>query len=1448
MADQPAACPNCGARLVLGSPIGGLCPRCLVLLAVEPRDEPVSDQSFDVAFGPYRLLEQVGEGGMGVVYRAQQEHPIRRIVALKVVKPGRDSRHVLSRFDSERQALAILNHPNIATVFDAGVTADGRPYFVMEYVPGLPVTAFADQNALPIRARLELFLQLCEGIEHAHQKGLIHRDLKPTNILVTAQDDRPVVKIIDFGVAKAIGPHLSADTVETQDGALLGTPEYMSPEQAGLTDAGVDTRTDIYSLGLVLYELLVGALPFDGRELRRRAVLDMLRVIREEDPPRLSQRLTRQSDAEVQEIARRRLTEPRMLIRQLRGDLEWITSRALEKEPARRYPTASELRADVDRHLRIEAVLARPPSLAYRAGKLARRHRGLAAATLALSVTVVLAAVLSTVFWIRSERARADARRQLVASLVAGGTARMEAWDWAGGLLAFTKALEIEPDAGRQREHRVRIAQVLQRMPRLVRLWAHGQRVTSVDVSAAGTVASGGTDGIVRLWSLSTGRQIGSPLRHGDAINHVAFSADGSLLATASEDGTARIWRASDGTAVGQPMRHEGGVHHVAFSPVSQVVATAGADGRAALWRPGEDRPYAQVTLDTPVRRIVFTKDGSRFAVGAEARDNQPFTVRLWSTSEGTPAGEEIRGQPGWYLGDMDLARDGSYAVTAGDLGCHCALLWDTATGKPVGNLMRHRNAIPTVRFNPSGTQIVTGGYDRIVQVWNVPTAEPAAPAWTISGWPESVSFAPDGQLVASTVNGAVEMIGPGSNAQQRENARLFPTVSHGGPVTSATFDSSGRLLVTASGDGAVRVWDLSPGLVYEAPFAWYASQWCQYVMFSREGRYLASAARIFDTTSGLPVVPPLRAEAMDFHMALSDDGRRVATSGRRLARVWDTATGEPVSPVLAHQGDLGIVRPLVFSPDGRRLLTVSNPGRKGEATLWDIATGAPVITLEHGGDVTAADFSADGARVMTATAERDTNLRIWNIDRRTVTVSGSHPEGVRLAILDRANDRILTVGNDQRALEWQIGSTLTSREALELHSQPTALAIGGQRTRVAGGRGGDVRVRTIRSGAERTTSMAQPGAVMSADISPDAEWLVTSGDDGRVTLWNLRGGEPLLPAYRFGGPIYAARFSVDGGSFAIGGSGAWVHALAADDRPIALLTDIAELLSARQMADVGDSPLRMDDLVARWDRIASADPPDVGRAAPSWYQRQASLALLRANPRLALDHLAALGAVRRLSWTETTIGLAALARDGRWDEAVQKIRGLAAVRDSAPELSFVEAVARRRAGDVQAARTACGEQLARHGTTQNPDRALWIVRICLLDPEATSDARNAMAQLLRQIVDLPSHGTRDSLTGAVAVRSGRLPEAIDALTRAAAAGEKTPHTALFLAMALARMHRTREATAWLLESEKTTWRPANMFFQTVFRETWFEAEAVVLRDEVRQILAGSVGPTTPGK
>jgi serine/threonine protein kinase len=362
--------------------------------------------------GPYRLLQVLGEGGMGEVWLAEQKTPMHRTVALKLIKAGMDTKTVMARFESERQALALMDHPNIAQVYDAGSTPEGRPYFVMEYVPGVPITEYCDRHRLTMKERLELFMQVCDGVQHAHQKAIIHRDLKPSNVLVVEQDAKAVAKIIDFGLAKAVAQRLTDKTFFTEMGVLVGTPEYMSPEQADLREQNVDTRTDVYSLGVILYELLVGALPFDAKTLRAAGLEAILRVIREQEPPKPSTKVRMMGDSSMAS-AEKRKEEPRSLARHLQGELDWITLKALEKERARRYGTASELAADLARYLRNEPVVAGPATAAYRMRKYAARHRfGLGAAA---AVVVLLAgfAVAQAVELrrVRLERDRADRER-----------------------------------------------------------------------------------------------------------------------------------------------------------------------------------------------------------------------------------------------------------------------------------------------------------------------------------------------------------------------------------------------------------------------------------------------------------------------------------------------------------------------------------------------------------------------------------------------------------------------------------------------------------------------------------------------------------------------------------------------------------------------------------------------------------------------------------------------------------------------------------------------------------------------------------------------------------------------------------------------------------------------------------------------------------------------------
>jgi serine/threonine protein kinase/Flp pilus assembly protein TadD len=396
--DRPAA-----------APLAGCLPPEGVGLTV---DQPIAERPGTV-IGPYKLLQQIGEGGFGVVYMAEQERPVRRMVALKIIKPGMDTREVIARFESERQALAIMDHPNIAKVLDAGATESGFPYFVMELVKGVPITEFCDKNHVPTEGRLKLFLDVCHAVQHAHHKGVIHRDIKPSNVMVTLHDGVSVVKVIDFGVAKATVQKLTERTLFTAYGQMIGTPAYMSPEQAEMSGLDIDTRSDIYSLGVLLYELLTGTTPLESKRLREAGYAEMQRLIREEEPPRPSNRLSSLGESATL-FAGNRSTDPKQLARLLAGDLDWIVMKALEKDRNRRYGTPGNFAEDIERYLRREAILARPPSAPYRLRKFVQRNR--AAVLLSLFVLATVMAVFCDqvvgYFRIRAERDRAELARR----------------------------------------------------------------------------------------------------------------------------------------------------------------------------------------------------------------------------------------------------------------------------------------------------------------------------------------------------------------------------------------------------------------------------------------------------------------------------------------------------------------------------------------------------------------------------------------------------------------------------------------------------------------------------------------------------------------------------------------------------------------------------------------------------------------------------------------------------------------------------------------------------------------------------------------------------------------------------------------------------------------------------------------------------------------------------
>jgi tRNA A-37 threonylcarbamoyl transferase component Bud32 len=652
-----------------------------VTRAYAPNEQPGA-----VIAGRYKLLEAIGEGGMGEVWVADQLEPIKRRVALKLIKPGMDSRSVLGRFEAERQALAVMDHPNIAKVLDAGAAADGRPYFVMELVKGTPITEFCDVRKLTPKQRLELFIPVCQAIQHAHMKGIIHRDIKPSNVLVALHDETPVAKVIDFGVAKAIGQQLTEKTIYTGFGALVGTPAYMAPEQATFNQLDVDTRADVYALGVLLYELLAGSPPIEKERLKLAALDEVLRIVRDEEPPRPSQRLsTSQAKAS---IAATRQSEPAKLSALMKGEIDWIVMKALEKDRTRRYETANGLAKDIQRYLDGDSVEACPPTLRYRMRKAYRRNKTAVRVASAFVCLALGAAVMGAVLTVKAKRAEATAEEK-----------RIEAEENAARAEANAKEAE-------------RIADALWKETEQ-RMWA----VVAAEIRSLGLQVD------VYLAELRTDPKVGllrlaRPLKHTvGPIHQFGPTYEAEVVFDFSERNrpfielrqfvTAAVLAAGqDYASLLPPIIHDGqGVAITSLSPNNETLLTLGKDGAARLWDARTARPIAVLRKSdervvncgfSPDGRTVFTDDetsvarfwdvpSGRFRTATAARQNRYEVSEIWHFGDTERDACQIR--------DSRLLTRRFFAKKLNDGLAHNlnwegpVELWDTATGRLVARL-----------------------------------------------------------------------------------------------------------------------------------------------------------------------------------------------------------------------------------------------------------------------------------------------------------------------------------------------------------------------------------------------------------------------------------------------------------------------------------------------------------------------------------------------------------------------------------------------------------------------------------------------------------------------------------------------------------------------------------------------------------------------------------------
>ena len=640
--------------------------------------------------GNYKLLEQIGAGGFGVVWVAEQEKPVRRRVALKIIKLGMDTKEVIARFEQERQALAMMDHPHIAKVLDAGATQWGRPFFVMELVRGIKITNYCDQANLPTAERLALFIQVCNAVQHAHQKGIIHRDLKPSNILVTLHDGVPVPKVIDFGVAKATQQQRLSDlTIYTQFQQMIGTPLYMSPEQAEMSGLDIDTRSDIYSLGVLLYELLTGRTPFDPVDLMKQGLDEIRRTIREVEPQTPSMFLKTMADETRLAVARHRQSDPAKLTNLLRGELDWIVMKALEKDRTRRYETANGFAEDIRRSLANEPVTAAAPSVSYLFRKFARRHQ--AALGLAALIAVVLVAATGISLWqmklaVVAKKETADALGE-----VKKGKAEVDRKNTEQRAMLAEAArsdrvvAEENLRAGKEREAFAHLARACEYdgasaiaaenaavalnawqhpLPRRI-LAGHRTAVSSAQFSPDGTrIVTASLDRTGRVWDAATGKCLATLTGHKGQVVSAQFSPDGTRIVTASEDKTARVWDAATGKSVATLEGHKDEVFSAQFSPDGTRIVTASRDKTARLWDAATGKRLGTLAGNASgVLSAQFGPDGTRIVTASSDK-----TARIW-----TVLPPRAKAPPEWfpdflrYMAQMRFNADGELETLTPD-------------------------------------------------------------------------------------------------------------------------------------------------------------------------------------------------------------------------------------------------------------------------------------------------------------------------------------------------------------------------------------------------------------------------------------------------------------------------------------------------------------------------------------------------------------------------------------------------------------------------------------------------------------------------------------------------------------------------------------------------------------------------------------------------------------
>ncbi len=1032
--------------------------------------------------GRYKLLQKIGEGGMGIVYMAEQTEPVTRKVALKIIKLGMDTKQVVARFEAERQALAMMEHPNIAKVLDAGSTDTGRPYFVMELVRGVPITEYCDKNKLPNEARLNLFLPICQAIQHAHQKGVIHRDIKPTNVMVTLHDGNAVPKVIDFGIAKATHQRLTEKTLFTNYAQMIGTPAYMSPEQAEMSGLDVDTRTDVYSLGVLLYELLTGTTPFPAQDLLSQGYGEMQRIISEKEPPKPSTRVKTMQDKERSIVASNRNAEKHRHSKVIQEDLDWIVMKTLEKDRSRRYDTANGLAADIRRFQASETILAHPPSRLYRFRKAWRRNKipftaaALVMLALGIGFTLSLVAFRQAVSAQNRERdQRHLAIQKAQEAAVAKDRAEATAKELSETLYLSRVAQAMqEVEANRPAD----ALELLEACPPELRNWewryVHNRCYQTKNIAVMqfdgflGAISPTGRHALswnkeqLKIWTLSNNQLIGTPKSIAKSRGGAVFSHDGLLFGQIDHTENAiHISDTSTGKRSLSLVGHTNKIQSVAFHPNGRQFASGADESFLRIWNLESGQEIKKIMLEDSFNRIyglTFSRNGKWLAAAQKATG-----VKIWNTETWrNPIDLPKHSVP---IGGLIFSHDEEQLVSIDNT---VLRIWDVSSGEELGRLIGHKLWITKVAFSPDGTRLASAGLDRKIKIWDWKNQRETLSISGMKSGLASLTFSPSGTLLAGDWNGALKPLDGTENtaSQTKEPTDL---IGHTNRIWALKFAPDGRLISSAE-DGKGYVWHV-PSERIENEFKGLFE-----VAVSRDGQFLATAHGKLEKTE----------TESNFYNQL---------------RVLDAYSMKEFSKINSTKGEFFAAE---FSPDGRFLVAggyARAENNRPQVFVWDWRNEEQLRILgEQTGGVIEIDFSPNGIHL--ATANEGGTVTLWEAQRLT-----EPQEGIQL---------------------WKNTSGFEFFK-IDFSADSQRLAFGDGSF--------DIMILDVESGKPAMPPIQGHGdLVVCVDFSPNGKYLASGGADNTVRLWDAQTGEQLQTFLGHKGVVNEVAFSPDSRILASGG------------------------------------------------------------------------------------------------------------------------------------------------------------------------------------------------------------------------------------------------------------------------------------------------------------------------